>query len=66
MKRYVVAIDLGGTNIKIAVIKDEGVILKKLTLATKLYKTKNALIEGLARTSIILINELGFQKKDIW
>ena len=47
MKNYVIAIDLGGTNIKVAVIKDEKKILRKITLATVKYKNKEALIKGL-------------------
>ena len=65
MTKYVIAIDLGGTNVKIAVIKDEKKILRKIILTTKKYKNKNALIEGLSRASIMLINESGLQKNDV-
>lgn len=65
MKRYVVAVDLGGTNIKIAVVRDEKKILKKITLATKIYRDKNALIDGLSEMCVKLISESGLRKSDI-
>lgn len=65
MKKYIVGIDLGGTNIKIAVVKDERKILRKITLPTKLYRDKDSLITAVSQASIKLINGLGLKKNDI-
>jgi glucokinase len=65
MKRYVIAIDLGGTNIKIAVIKDEKRILKKAILATGKYKNKESLVKGLSGACLDIVNESGIRKADI-
>lgn len=65
MKRYVIAVDLGGTNIKIAVVKDEKKILRKINLATKIYKDKDSLIAGLSKICVELVNESGLRKRDI-
>jgi len=65
MKRYIVAVDLGGTNIKIAVIKDEKKILRKITLVTRKYKNKEALVKGLSGACLNIVNELGINKRGI-
>lgn len=65
MKRYVIAIDLGGTNIKIAVIKDQNKIIKRVSAPTKNYKNKMALIESLSQLSIGLIKNSRLHRRDI-
>lgn len=78
VKRYTVGIDLGGTNIRIAVIshqvirsrghqlKDKNIkILKKISVPTRTYKSKDTLIEGLSRLSLGLIRSLNIKKSDI-
>ena len=65
MKKYVIAIDLGGTNIKVAVIKNEKKILNKATMPTKIYKNKQGLIDGLSQLCRGLIKKSGLKKKDI-
>lgn len=64
-KRYVIAIDLGGTNIKIAVIKNDNKIIKKLSVPTKSYKDKGALIDGLAQLCAKIISEARLKKTEI-
>lgn len=65
MKRYVIAIDLGGTNIKVAVIKNEDKIINKITIPTNSYKDKLALVNGLSELSIRLLRKSGLKKGDI-
>lgn len=65
MKRYVIAIDLGGTNIKVAVIKNEDKIINKISVPTKKYKNKTALIEGLSQLILSLIKKSGLTRNDV-
>lgn len=74
MKKYIIAVDLGGTNIKAAIVSQQSIvnsqqskdqkikILKKISVATKSYKSKGALIEGLSRLSLELIQSLNIKK----
>ncbi len=64
-KRYVVGIDVGGTNLKIAIIGLDGKIYKKLTLPTKKFNYKKKLIDALASHSKKIINECGLAEKNI-
>ncbi|NQU73468.1 MAG: ROK family protein [Candidatus Omnitrophica bacterium] len=65
MRKYVIAIDLGGTNIKIAVVKDGRKIVNKIILPTDLYKNKGALINGLSQLSLEIIKYSKIKKRDI-
>ena len=65
MKRYSISIDLGGTNIKAAVIKDGYRILKKISVPTENYGTRDHLITGLSQLSLGLAKEAGVKKKDL-
>ncbi len=65
MKRYVIAIDLGGTNIKGAVIKNFQNIINRITIPTRTYKNRRALISGISGLILRLIKEAGIEKKKI-
>jgi glucokinase len=65
MKKYVIAIDLGGTNIKAAVVKDCRKILKRVSLPTSDYPTKGALISGMAAMTLDLLKKAGLKKGDV-
>lgn len=65
MKRYAVSIDLGGTNIKLAIVKDCKKIINKISVPTKNYKDKQHLIEGLSQLALKLIKESGFARSQI-
>lgn len=65
MKRYVIAVDLGGTNIKIAVIKDEKIIIKRAYLATAQYNTKEKLSKALSMRCLELMVGCGLKKPDV-
>ncbi|MDD5449099.1 MAG: ROK family protein [Candidatus Omnitrophica bacterium] len=65
MKRYVIAADLGGTNIKIALVKDENRIVKKSNLSTRAYKGKTSLISALSNACLEIMKEAGLRKQDI-
>ena len=45
-KKYIVAVDLGGTNVKVALIKGTKIISRR-QIPTKSYKTKDALLKGI-------------------
>ncbi|MCK5305526.1 MAG: ROK family protein [Candidatus Omnitrophica bacterium] len=48
--QYSIGIDLGGTNVKFALLKDSKKVVDKRVLATKNYKTREGLISQLALT----------------
>jgi len=45
-KKYVVSVDLGGTNVKFALVKGKKIISRR-EIPTKAYKTKDALLKGI-------------------
>ena len=65
MKKYVVGIDLGGTNIKVGIIENGARILNKISAPTGNYKNKKALIDGLAMICLRLVDSSGLNKDDI-
>ncbi|MBI4335541.1 MAG: ROK family protein [Candidatus Omnitrophica bacterium] len=77
MKRYAIVVDLGGTNIKAAVVghrspvtghrsREKKIkILKKISAPTKNYESKDALIEGLSKLSLGLIQSLNINKGEV-
>ncbi len=44
MSIYSIAVDLGGTNLRIAVVSDEGKLLEKLTTGTEVQKGRDFVI----------------------
>jgi glucokinase len=65
MSRYFIAVDLGGTNIKIGVIKDGNKILRKVSVPTRNYKNKNSFVGGISQISLRIVKDAGVNKKDI-
>lgn len=65
MKKYIVAVDLGGTNIKAAVIRDGKKIIDKIMVSTKAYKNRDALINGIAQLCRKLIEKNAIKKGEI-
>ncbi len=66
MKRYVIGIDVGGTNIKLGVVNDKGKIISRSALETGNYEGKRRkLISAIVDTIIRLIDGNGLYNKDI-
>ena len=65
MRRYIMAIDLGGTNMKIAVIKSPDWIIKKVILPTNRFKDKEELLHVVSEIIKGFIKELRLSKRDI-
>ncbi|MBU0467783.1 MAG: ROK family protein [Candidatus Omnitrophica bacterium] len=60
MKKYVIGVDVGGTNIKLGLINSLGKILSRSTLITcNCSQTKNKLIDSLAEAIKILLQNKG-------
>ncbi len=62
---YTIGIDLGGTNIRFALINKQGKILAKEALATSDYPTKNALIEALIANIEEILSNNSLRRKGI-
>ncbi|OGW92711.1 MAG: hypothetical protein A3G36_03875 [Omnitrophica bacterium RIFCSPLOWO2_12_FULL_45_13] len=65
MMRLLLGIDIGGTNIKIALIDKKGRIKAKKTFPTADFKGNRALIERITGETKKLLAEYGVVKKDI-
>ncbi|MEI8175576.1 MAG: ROK family protein [Candidatus Omnitrophota bacterium] len=65
MKRYTAVIDLGGTNIKAALIRDERHIILRKNYETARYGTRGLLIDGLAGIILGIIREAKISKQDV-
>ncbi|MFA5320676.1 MAG: ROK family protein [Candidatus Omnitrophota bacterium] len=63
--KYFIAIDLGGTNIKAAVLDEKFSILKKITLPTPAASGRKAVVAVLVSAAKALTKELSLSLKDI-
>lgn len=66
MVKYIVGVDVGGTNIKLGIVGPSGKIIAKTVLATKSYsRDKNKLMDGIACAIGGLVKEKGLSNRDI-
>ena len=65
MKKYVVGVDIGGTNVKVAILDLKGRIYRKKVFSTKEFSKKNELINELTRNIKAAIYENRLKAKDI-
>lgn len=66
MGKYIVGVDVGGTNIKLGIVDPLGKIIVKTVLATKSYsRNKNKLMDGIACAIGGLVKEKGLSNRDI-
>ena len=63
--KYIIAIDLGGTNLKIAILNSKLKIVRKKVLLTRASKTKRLLIEAIVVSVRKILNDCRLKKKDI-
>lgn len=65
MRRYAVVIDLGGTNIKMAVLKLPVEIIANMVLPTRTFKSKDKAIRTLVSAISDMLSQTGIVKKDV-
>jgi Transcriptional regulator/sugar kinase len=63
--QYLVGVDIGGTNIKLALVDKKARLIGKRSFSTTSFKGKKALIDGLVDQVKDLISSQGLKKKDI-
>jgi glucokinase len=63
--RYLIGVDIGGTNIKLALVDKKARLRGKRTFSTTSFKGKSALINGIVSQIEDLISSQGLKKKDI-
>lgn len=64
-KKFILAIDLGGTNLKCAVLDSKYVINKKIVLSTRKFDKKEELISAIALCARRIISQTRLKKSDI-
>ncbi len=64
-KRYIIGIDLGGTNLKVALLDFKYNIIDKEILSTKSFLEKNELITGIVHSINRVIKYNGLDKTDV-
>lgn len=63
--QYLIGVDIGGTNIKLALCDKKARLKGKRTFSTASFKDKNALIDGIVSQIKDLVSGHGLRKKDI-
>ncbi len=63
--QYLIGVDIGGTNIKLALCDKKGHLKGKRTFSTTSFKGKKALIDGIVRQIEELVSGAGLKKRDI-
>lgn len=65
MAKYVIGIDIGGTNIKAGVIKKSGEVIKSYSIKTQASKGADDVLERIKKLTDEIIKENELDKKDI-
>lgn len=63
--KFIIAIDLGGTNLKVGLTDLNYKILRKKIIGTHTFKKKEALIEGISSAAVSVAREYGLSKSEI-
>ncbi len=63
--KITIGVDLGGTNLKLALISDKGHIIKKISIPTSDFNSKNSLINAITENIISIYQGLGYKKANI-
>lgn len=63
--KIIIGVDLGGTNLKLALLSSKGSIIKRISIPTSEFKSKKTLLEGLSENITALYKNNGFKKSDI-
>ncbi len=63
--KYLIGVDIGGTNIKLALVDKRGRLKGKRTFSTTSFEDKGALIDGIVKQIQGLVSGEGLNKKDI-
>lgn len=64
MKHYV-GIDLGGTNIKVGLVNENGEIILKKSIKTRAERTGEEIVIDMANLTLEVIHEAGLQESDV-
>lgn len=65
MSKYTIGVDVGGTNVKLGLVRSDGVIVRRSRISTKQFPGKQKLIQALVRAIAELIAAQGLSKKMI-
>jgi len=66
MKKYIIGIDVGGTNVKMGLIDNTGKVIARDTFETKKYsKNKNKLINALVISTNALLDDNAIARKNV-
>lgn len=63
--QYLIGVDIGGTNIKLALVDKKARLRGKRTFSTTSFKDKRALIDGIVSQTEKLVSGSGLKKRDI-
>jgi len=63
--KYIVGVDLGGTNIKVAIVSEEKKIINKTNVPTPVHDSPTPVLDKMAETVLSLIKNSGISKNDI-
>ena len=58
MKRFAIGVDLGGTNLRVAAVDDAGVLLDRISLATRSQQQREAVIREMCDSIVALRSKL--------
>lgn len=64
-KKFIVGIDLGGTNLKAALLSDNCRIVRKHSLSTEKFRDKDSLIQAIADSVLFLLEKNNIKKAGI-
>ncbi|MBU4376514.1 MAG: ROK family protein, partial [Candidatus Omnitrophica bacterium] len=64
MKRYIIGVDIGGTNTKVALLDFGGHILHKKDFLTKSYGS-DRLLDGVAKESSVILKDKSIKKTEL-
>ena len=65
MGKYVVGIDIGGTNIKVGILKKSGEIIKSYSMKTQASKGSEDVLERIKEQVEEILKENDIDKKDV-
>jgi glucokinase len=66
MSKYVIGVDVGGTNVKLGVLNPSGKVLSRMSFGTKTYiQNCETLIEAVCEAVLAIAGKEGLLKKDI-
>ena len=65
MRKYVIGVDVGGTNVKVGIVGLGGKVYKKKVFSTKRFSSRNQLIDALVRDIKTVLSESRIRKSEV-